>query len=404
MTSIWKTYTAAPHRMFFLPGALQTVAAMLWWLVDLEGRYGALSFAGGNLLPSPAIHAWLILYGCLPFFIFGFALTAVPNWLSGAGVPRSVYIPAALAMTVGAALFYPALALGEPWLAAAVGLHAVGWAAGWLFLARLVVVSQAQDKHHARVIATALGLGAVGDFAFAAWFAGAGYGALAFALSAALWWFLLPVFLSVCHRMIPWFTGRVVSNYIVIRPYALLWVWLVACLAHGSLEMAGRGELTWIADLPIAAVALYFTSRWGIALTFGNRLLAMLHVAFLWVSIAALLYAAGSLALLLDLPWSPGRAPLHGLGIGFFGAMAIAMTSRVSLGHSGRPLVADHVTWWLFWGVQATAAGRMLIDLLPGSSPRLYTIAALGWLICFGIWAAKYVPLYWRAREDGKAG
>ena len=403
MYAAWKTYTAAPHRMMFLPGALQAVATMLWWLVDLEGRYGTL-LSGGGGLPSPAIHAWLILYGCLPFFIVGFAFTAVPNWLSGPGVPRSVYVAVALTMTAGAALFYPAMLLGGEWLAAAAALHAAGWTAGGLYLVRLTALSKAQDRRHAWVITAALGLGAAGDFAAAAWFAGSGYAAMVFALSGGVWWFLLPVFLSVCHRMIPWFTGRVVNNYVIIRPYALLWVWLAACLAHGALEMADRREYTWLADLPIAGIGIYFVSRWGIALSFGNRLLAMLHIAFLWVGIAALLYAAGSLARLFGLSWSPGLAPLHGLGIGFFAAMLIAMTSRVSLGHSGRPLVADGVTWWLFWGVEATAAVRMLIDLLPGASPHLYVIPALAWVVFFGVWAYKYAPFYWRPRTDGKAG
>jgi uncharacterized protein involved in response to NO len=26
------------------------------------------------------------------------------------------------------------------------------------------------------------------------------------------------------------------------------------------------------------------------------------------------------------------------------------------------------------------------------------------WLLTFGLWAAKYAPMYWRPRLDGKAG
>jgi uncharacterized protein involved in response to NO len=38
--SVWQQIAAAPHRSMFLAGALQGVAAMLWWVFDLAGRYG----------------------------------------------------------------------------------------------------------------------------------------------------------------------------------------------------------------------------------------------------------------------------------------------------------------------------------------------------------------------------
>ena len=44
-------------------------------------------------------------------------------------------------------------------------------------------------------------------------------------------------------------------------------------------------------------------------------------------------------------------------------AASVAMVSRVSLGHSGRALEADALTWWVFLGLLATAAVRALADL-----------------------------------------
>ena len=45
-----------------------------------------------------------------------------------------------------------------------------------------------------------------------------------------------------------------------------------------------------------------------------------------------------------------GLAPLHTFAIGFFASMVLGMASRVTLGHSGRPLVLDNFTWLLFIG------------------------------------------------------
>ena len=78
---VWRTLTAAPHRPMFLAGALQGVLVMAWWLADLAGRYGA-----GPYLPwtvaAPAAHAYLMLYGFFPLFIFGFLFTTYPAWLN----------------------------------------------------------------------------------------------------------------------------------------------------------------------------------------------------------------------------------------------------------------------------------------------------------------------------------
>jgi len=34
----WKALAAAPHRLFFLGGACQGMAAMLWWSLELSVR------------------------------------------------------------------------------------------------------------------------------------------------------------------------------------------------------------------------------------------------------------------------------------------------------------------------------------------------------------------------------
>jgi uncharacterized protein involved in response to NO len=222
-------------------------------------------------------------------------------------------------------------------------------------------------------------------------------------LELGIWCGLTPLFLIVCHRMIPWFTSRVISHYVIIRPYAPLWALWAGCLIHAGLSVIGLSALTWLVDFPLAAITFWFSSRWGFMLSFKVRLLAMLHVAFLWAGAAFTLYGLVSLLNFLDREWSVGLAPLHVLGIGFFSAMLIGIASRVSMGHSGRPLHADVTTWWLFWLIQVVALLRMLPDMfnLPD---RLISLAGLLWLIVFTGWAWKYAPMTWRPRIDGKSG
>lgn len=389
--------TAAPHRVMFLPGALQAVAAMVWWWLELSGGIGI-----DSALPSPAVHAWLMLYGLFPFFIFGFLFTAMPNWLETGAIPRPHYLAAAATMAAGAALFYPGI--HQPELAlAGTALHLAGWGIGLYALLAGLRRSGVADRAHARAAWSALLLGWLGGASYLLWLTGAAPFWLDLAVQLGLWGFLTPLFLIVCHRMIPWFTSRVLANYVPIRPYWALWTLLAACLVHGALSLAGQAQWTWLADLPLAALTLWLTTRWGIARTFGVRLLAMLHIGFVWAGLAFALSAGASLAAWFGHDPGFGRAPLHALGIGFFGSMLIGMASRVSLGHSGRKLEADGFTWALFWLVQVAALARMLPDL-AGAPDALVVVSAGLWLAAFVPWAGKYAPLYWRPRQDGKPG
>jgi uncharacterized protein involved in response to NO len=396
MSRLWSTLTAAAHRITFLPGALMTVLSMLWWMLDMESRR-----AGGNGLapegfPGPVLHAWLMLYGLFPFFIFGFLFTAMPNWLNGAKISLPAYSATGLLMAAGAGLTF---FLPTPGLV----LHLAGWGTGLAALLKTLAGAKPQDKRHSWLAWCALALGWLGNALFLAWWLGDFPDLLAWSENLGIWACLVPIFLTVCHRMVPWFTSRIVPNYVLIRPYGLLYAMLAAGLLHGALDAAGLGPFTWLADLPLAGIAFWFMSRWGIARSFKVRLLAMLHIAFVWAGVSFLLFAVDSLARLLELPWSAGHAPLHALGIGFFSTMLVGMASRVTLGHSGRPLEADNATWWLFWLVQAVALIRMLPDLLPLPG-LLISVAGLLWLVAFGAWAWKYAPFYWRPRVDGKPG
>ncbi len=399
MPRIWSVYTAAPHRVLFLPGALQGVIAMLWWLLDLEIR-----MAGGDGLvsaglPAPLLHGWLMLFGFFPFFVFGFLFTAVPNWVSGPGIARPIYLAAVLGLSAGTVLLY----FGQSSLG--LLLHLLGWSAAMQGLLASLRGGKDPDKRHAWATWVALLLGAAAELLMLAGLVFEHGEWLQPALELGIWGCLVPLFVSVCHRMIPYFTSRVVSNYVMIRPYALLWAMWAASLLHVALAAAGQGSLTWLADLPLAAVAFWFSLRWGFLRGFQVRLLAMLHVAFMWAGVAFALYGLDSLAGFLGLAWSAGNAPLHALGIGFFGAMLIGMASRVSLGHSGRALQTDAATWWLFWLMQGVALLRMLPDMSAGLLPdRMVTAAGLAWLLVFGAWAWKYAPMTWQPRVDGKTG
>lgn len=392
----------APHRVMFFAGATQGLLAMLWWALDLAARYGQFFAAPDWPLPPPWIHAALMSYGFFPFFIFGFVMTAGPRWQAAAPVGKGAYLAAFAPMSIGwlgfhAALWLPALLLP------ALALALAGWCAGLPALFR-VARTPSNEQTHILAVVGGLTFGALLLAAFLGFAAGGPAWLAQVAVKGGVWFFLLPVFTALCHRMVPFFSSAVVPKYRVVRPLWLLHLLLACYAGHGILEVAGLPQWTWLADLPAALAAGWLSVAWQLRKCLAVRLLAVLHIAFAWLAMSLALFAANSLLLLAG-AGSLGLAPLHALTIGFFASAVIGMVTRVTLGHSGRPLSADNATWVMFWGMQGVALLRILGEFvrLPGAA-SLFFLSALGWLAVFGAWYAKFAPIYLKPRPDGQPG
>lgn len=390
---------AAPHRALFASGALQALLAMGWWSFDLAGRYAGvlprLSFMA-PLAPGWWHGGWMI-YGAFASFIFGFILTAGPRWLRRPDTPRSVYVPVAVLMSLGwlvadLGFFLPMLAPVGLLLALA------GWARGAGFIFGLFAGARG-DRLHIGLMSLAQLAGGIGLLFFAAATAGGPEWMAVLAIFLGLWCYLLPVFMIVVHRMLPFFTQSVIPGFQPVRPPWTLLAMVGGSVGHGLLAAFDLPSWTWLADFPAAAAALRLTLLWRFRESFAATILAVLHVAFAWASAGFALLGANSLLLLLGLP-ALALAPLHALTIGFVSSMLIGMASRVTLGHSGRPIVGDRVLWAAFWAMQATALARIAGDVVPSLQPW----AAAAWLAVVIFWAFRYAPTWWRPRADGKPG
>ena len=220
-----------------------------------------------------------------------------------------------------------------------------------------------------------------------------------------LWLFLVPVVFLVAHRMIPFFSQSALINYMMVRPAWGPSLMLLCVVGHVLLELTGLTAWRFLADAPLAVAALHHSWVWQFRRSFHARLLAMLHIAFLWLGIGMTLYTVQSLALLVTGVDYLGRAPLHALGIGFFTGMVVAMASRVTLGHSGRALEASDLTWYVLFGVNIAAMLRIVAEFLPGTAGGILNVlAAATWLLSFLLWGWLYAPMYLRPLLDRKPG
>jgi uncharacterized protein involved in response to NO len=391
----------APHRPMFLAGGVMLLVGFTLWAIELGARIGLGSPVGWTL-PGGWMHALLVSLGVFPFFIFGFLFTAMPRWQGMTDLPRPRWLRPWMLLAGGWALVVIGLLVP--------GLLAVGLLtliAGWIMVVRVLwdVAHQPRaDRLHARMTCWGV-IG--GGTSLLAWLALALTGDAVWArvaINLGVWCFLVPVFASVCHRMIPFFSSGIIPDYVMVRPRWALGVLVGASVVHGLLVIAGFSTLTWLVDLPAALVALWLSYQWRLLPALKVRLLGMLHIGFAWLGIAFLLFAIQGIAAVLG-HHVLGMAPLHVLGLGYFGSILLAMVSRVTLGHSGRPLQADRLTWGLFLGLQVIVLLRVLADVVPWSwSGSVMFAAALGWLGIFMAWASRYLPIYVRPRVDGKAG
>ena len=399
-------FFTAPHRVMFCGGTVQALLAMTFWTLETGGHYAGLwslpVWPLLTLLPASLLHALLTSCGVFSWFIFGFILTAGPRWQGAGELPPRAYIPAFLLLAGGWLLVWMALLLPGLLIVGLI-LILAGWGAAATTLTRIALFPAGEREHITYVaIASWLGVAALGAFLGFALTQDANWARLG--ISLAVWGFLLPVFLTVAHRMLPFFTGSAVRGYVVHRPVWALRVLLAASLVHGTLTAFGQYRWSWLADIPAMLAAGRLSWLWWSRQAIGNRMLSVLHVAFAWVAPAFALFAVQSIAWQAA-PGLLGQAPLHALTIGFFASMLLGMASRVTLGHSGRPVAADAVMWYAFCMMQGAAVLRVCseLDFLPGAR-LLPWFSSLLWLGAFGIWAWRYAPAFWRARADGQPG
>jgi uncharacterized protein involved in response to NO len=396
-----KMLAAAPHRLLFFVGAGNVLLAMAWWalwLVDI--RWHAIG------LPQPQVyggwlHAIVMQYQVLAPFMFGFLLTVFPRWMGQPDLTRWHYVPIGIGL-LGGQLLTLAGAFGpEHLLHVGAVMTLAGWTTGLVFLLRMLW-RDGGKTWHAVSCGVALSLGLVGFALYAVFLHVADARLMFAAIKFGSFGLLLPVYFTVAHRMFPFFAGNVVPGY---RPWRPLWVlgafWPLALL-HLGLELAHAYAWLWLADLPLLALAAGWLWRnWprGPA----PSLLRVLFLGYAWLPVALALYVVQSVVYAASGDFMLGRAPAHAMFIGFFGSLLVAMVTRVTQGHSGRPMVFGGVATFAFAVIQLACLTRIVAELMPDQM-AWQAAAAIGWLLAFAPWVLRSLRIYLVPRADGKPG
>jgi uncharacterized protein involved in response to NO len=96
---------------------------------------------------------------------------------------------------------------------------------------------------------------------------------------------------------------------------------------------------------------------------------------------------------------------VHAFSAGAIGTLILAVTTRASLGHSGRPLVVSRWIVLAYVLVTVGALLRVLVGVLnPGAGAGWIIASGSAWALAFVIFAVVYWPVLTRPRVDGRPG
>ncbi len=392
----------APHRMMFFIGAGNLLLAMAWWAAWLVSA----RWPEWLHMPQPTpyagwLHAIVMQYQVLASFVFGFLLTVFPRWMGLPELRRARYVPVGVGVLGGQVATLLGACGWSPGIAIGAALTLAGWTWALANLAWLVKRERG-TTWHARSCLAALTLGAIGLVAWLAFVLGATPIWAFVAIKVGTFGFLLPMYVTVAHRMFPFFASNVVKGYVPWRPLWLLAVtWLFVAL-HLALELLHAYTWLWIADLPLLACTLVMCVRWW-PVGAQPALLRVLFIGLAWLPITFVLYAAQSIVYATTGEFALGRAPAHALFIGFFGSVLVAMVTRVTQGHSGRPLKMPAAAWFAYCALQLIAIVRVYSEL-DADPMRWHAVAAIGWIVALAPWIARLGRIYLMPRIDGKPG
>lgn len=372
-------------RPFFLLAGLWAVAAMGGWVGALTlgwmpgGAYGALNW-----------HVHELLFGYAGAAMAGFMLTAIPNWTGRLPVSGA-----------------PLGALVVLWIAGRLALGFYDWVGMWPALvvesaffpvlgaiaAREILAGRNRRNFH--IIA---GLAALsGANVWFHWAAVTGNGAgAAERLGVAAWVLLIGV---VGGRMAVSFTRNwLARNQSPVLPKPL------GGFDHFTLIVTLVGLLAWIVmpDNMVVGALLVVAGLLHVWRMIGWRgwraarepLVLMLHVFYAFIPAGLLAIGAVPFGLFGAVP------ALHLLTVGAVGGMTLAVMTRATRGHTGRPLRASGLTIVSYLALVIAALARPLADVFGGEYMMLVSISGVAWIAAFLGFVIEYAPMLLRPRAS----
>lgn len=402
-SSFWNT----AFRPFFWFGSLYGILIVGLWLFVLS-----------NVIPNPIQinsihwHSYEMVFGFTKAIVMGFLFTAVQNWTN-------------TTILKGKSLFY----LLTFWLLGRISFYSFGFLGYisfgfdicsdlmviYLLIPKLIVPAQKHNRpilyHYACFtffhLMSALSAYSILNPEFTLLF---------IHLTIYVVLFLI---LIIGGRVVPFFSGVVIQGYsfkrmakleslLLYLPFLFYFVKLL----QGSLGIShlipldsfsgfhplGFTIFGFISFLVIFSLFVSNSIRylsWKPWKSYQRPILWILYVGYLWVCIGFLLYSLSEINLF------PVSSAIHSLTVGGIGVFIYGMITRVSLGHTGRTIVASPLTVFAYFLLNLSVLVRVVLPLFQ-QYKYAYYLSGIGWIICFVLFIVQYTRILFSPRPDGK--
>jgi uncharacterized protein involved in response to NO len=361
----------AGFRPFFLLAGLSAMVNITLSLLALQGII-VLPIQGA----APSWHFHEMMFGTVAAAVTGFLLTAVPNWTGRLPLRGRPLLSLVVLWLFGRGVMTTSLWI-EPGLVAVVDL-------AFPLAVLLLLLREIMAGRNWRNLPVLLGVLVLLISNVLFHLAAMGLADLAdlsqrLAVSA-----VIALLTLIGGRITPSFT----RNWLVKRNAASL------PASFGGLDkvalVCGLAVLlawTFQPDGPVTAgIAILAAlahalrlARWRGHLTIAEPLLLSMHLGYAWIVIG---FALIGLAAILPGGWQ--MAAFHALTAGAMGTMMLAVMSRATLGHTGRPLRAGAGLGLAYALVTLAAVARVGAARLPEFHTLLILLSAGAWIAAFG--------------------
>lgn len=371
---------ALGFRPFYLLAAVFAVIAMILWIAAISGM---VSVPDGVDIVDLHVHEFVFGFGSA--VLAGFLLTAARSWSgrltahgTGLAVLVALWFAGRIAMITASgpiaafvdALFLPSLALVIAVPIVRSGKFTHLRVVGLVMLLALANIGYHLQRHGALSVDRSTP-----------------------ALIAIGAWILLVSVIG--GRVVPTFLDNARGVPLARRP-AILEAAVYAVTASGFVAVVA-GHNTASVPLLLVASGLHIARLvvWHPQRARGEPLLWVLPLAYAWIPVGLTLLALAERGVV------PTVAAIHALTIGAMTTMMLAIMTRSSLGHTGRPLRATRVDTAIYLLITIAAVARVAASLVAdGSIPTM--LAGAGWIAAFALFTARYAPMFLRQRADGK--
>jgi len=372
-------------RPFFLCTALFAAIVIPIWALIQMGT-GEVKF----LYAARDWHAHEMLFGFLPAAITGFLLTAIPNWTERPplrGVPLFLLVALWLSGRLAIAIPWPA-----PLVAAVIDATFLVVLAAFVW--REISAGKAWDRTPIGVI---ISLYAGANILFHLLALRGAETDLPERMPLALMMMLLAL---IGGRIIPTFTNdhlarqglpEQVTSFTRFDGLSLV-VQAIGAIAWTAEPQAM--ETAWIL-VTVGLLHAIRLSRWHAWTAWREPLVLILHLGYGWLALSLVLLGGSILG------WGLQTADaVHALTTGAMGAMTLAVMTRASLGHTGRPLHAGPMTAVIYVLVNLGALVRVFGPAIGLPTNLMLGMAATAWSGAYLLFAALYGPLLIRPSID----